>query len=335
LLQSAEAAGLAARLNMRTRWKLFIDKAANTFAEAEGALAAAKIAAIDSEYKSTFRSIMNVHDVVPDLKRAGGSEDLFVQLSDFHGQPAASARALLSESYVNALAISVYLAAALKHAGAPRFLVLDDVTSSFDAGHQLALMEVIRQKLQQPSNPSGLQFFILSHDGLLEKYFDRLGNDGSWKHHRLQGSPPMGQVLGQFQDANRLRANLVALLTAGQISQAEPLIRQYLEFKLTQIIRKVGVPVPIDFAMKETNRMVSNCLDAITGAIDLHKRAGTLVLDANQVQQLSTAHVPALLGNWCSHYETAAATSISGPMLLSVLQSIDDLSECFRYNDTA
>ena len=38
-------------------------------------------------------------------------------------------------------------------------------------------MELIRTKLQQPNNPNGLQFIILSHDGLLEKYFDRLGGN--------------------------------------------------------------------------------------------------------------------------------------------------------------
>lgn len=335
LEQVANANSAQARVDVRTRWKEFIDKASQVFAEAEGTLAGARIAAIETEYKDTFRAIMNVTDVVPRLKRGDASEDLFVQLSDFHGQPAASARALLSESYINALAISVYLAAALKHTGAPRFLVLDDVTSSFDAGHQLALMEVIRQRLQQPANAAGLQFFIISHDGLLEKYFDRLGNDGAWRHHRLQGSPPMGHILGQSQDANRLRSNLVTLLNAGQIPQAEPLIRQYLEFRLLQIIRKLDVPVPIDFAMKETNRMVSNCIDAISKAVDLHRRAGTLVLDQAQVQALSNVHVPSILGNWCSHYETASASSLSGPMLLNVLQTVDNFSECFRWDDTS
>src|SRR3546814_16264595 len=83
-----------------------------------------------------FRGIMKVADVVPELQRADGREDLHVQLSDFHGQRRLSARALLSESYRNALAIAVFLAAAAKHSGVPRFVVLDDVPSSFDSGHK-------------------------------------------------------------------------------------------------------------------------------------------------------------------------------------------------------
>jgi recombinational DNA repair ATPase RecF len=323
------------QLGIRERWKSFINRATLVFAEAEANLSKSKIAAIDSGYKDMFKRIMNVGDVVPDLQRADNREDLNVQLSDFHGQHSLSARALLSESYRNALAISVFLAAALKHTGAPRFVVLDDVTSSFDAGHQYFLMELIRGSLQYPSNPDGLQFIVLSHDALLEKYFDRHGGTGNWRHHRLQGAPPMGQVLSQSQDANRLRTNIQNLLSAGQVTQAEHLIRQYLEYKLQQIIRKVNVPVPIDFAIKDQARMVSNCLGAIKAAVDLHDNAGSLVLDTQQVQDLDTVHVPALIGNWVSHYETGTGGSLSAPVLLGVVQTIDDLAECFRFDDNS
>ncbi len=324
-----------ARLDIRERWKTFISKATAVFADAEAALSKARIGGIDAEYKSMFREIMQVGDVVPDLCRADDREDLHVQLSDFHGQHRLSARALLSESYRNALAISVFLAAALKHSGAPRFIVLDDVTSSFDAGHQYFLMELIRTKLQHPQKSDGLQFIILSHDGLLEKYFDRLGGTPGWHHNKLQGSPPMGAILHQAQGADRLKTTIASLLSAGQVTQAEPLIRQYLEYKLQQIIRRVDIPVPIDFAIKDTSRMVSNCLNAITSAIELHKKAGTLVLDAQQVQDIDNSHVPAIVGNWVSHYETGSGSSLSAPVLGGVVASIDALAECFRYEDTS
>ena len=323
------------RLEIRERWKNFVLAAARSFADAEAALSKARIQSIDAEYKSLFREIMRVGDVVPDLRRADNKENLHVQLSNFHGERSLSARALLSESYRNALAISVFLAAALKHSGTPRFVVLDDVTSSFDAGHQFHLMELIRTKLQQPQNADGLQFIILSHDTLLEKYFDRLGGLSQWNHNKLQGSPPTGAILQQAQGADRLKKTILSLLSAGQVSQSEPLIRQYLEYKLQQIIRRVGVPVPIDFAIKDTLRIVSRSLDAINSAIDLHKRAGTLVLDPQQVQDLDSAHVPAIVGNWVSHYETGTGSSLSAPALRGVISSIDALAECFRHDDTS
>ena len=323
-----------ARLDIRDRWKEFISKTTAVFSDAESALSKERIKGIDAEYKTMFREIMQVGDVVPDLFRADDKEDLLVQLSDFHGLHRLSARALLSESYRNALAISVFLSAALKHSGAPRFVVLDDVTSSFDAGHQYFLMELIRTKLQQPLNPDGLQFIILSHDGLLEKYFDRLGGTTGWHHNKLQGSPPMGAILHQAQGAERLKTTITSLLSAGQLKEAEPLIRQYLEYKLQQIIRKVDIPVPIDFAIKDTSRMVSNCLEAITSAVELHRKAGLLILDLTQIQAIDTIHMPAIVGNWVSHYETGSGSSLSARALGGIVTSIDAFAECFRYDDS-
>lgn len=323
-----------ARLDVRERWRSFIGEATGVFADAEATLSKSRITGIDAEYKDMFRKIMQIGDVVPELQRSDDKEHLNVQLSEFHGQHRLSARALLSESYRNALAISVFLAAALKHSGAPRFVVLDDVTSSFDSGHQFFLMELIRRRLQQPGNPDGLQFILLSHDGLLEKYFDRLGGTTDWHHNKLQGSPPMGAILHQAQGADRLKNTIASLLSAGQVTQAEPLIRQFLEYKLQQIIRKVDIPVPIDFAIKDASRMVSNCMDAIASAINLQKCAGSLVLDLQQVQDIDTTHVPAIIGNWVSHYETGSGGSLSAPVLGGVITTIDALAECFRYDDT-
>ena len=324
-----------ARLDIRERWKKFISNARTIFAGAEAALTESRIISIDAEYKSMFRDIMQVDDVVPDLQRTAGKEDLHVQLSEFHGLRRLSAQALLSESYRNALAISVFLAAALKHSGIPRFVVLDDVTSSFDAGHQFYLMELIRTKLQQPLNSNGLQFIILSHDGLLEKYFDRLGGESDWHHNSLQGTPPMGAIVNRAQGAERLKSAIESLLSAGQVTQAAPLIRQYLEYKLQQIIRKVNIPVPIDFAIKDTSRTVSHSLDAINSAIELQTRAGTLVMNEQQVRDINNLHVPAIIGNWVNHYETGTGSSLSAPVLFGVVESIDALAECFKYDDVA
>jgi len=277
---------------------------------------------------------MGVKDVVPELQRSDRREDLYVQLSDFHGQSGLSARALLSESFRNALAVSVFLSAAMKQTGAPRFIVLDDVTSSFDSGHQWNLMEIIRRQLQQPNNRDGVQFIILSHDSLLEKYFDKIGNTNDWHHQKLQGMPPMGMVLSQAQDADRLRATADRLLDAGQEQEAKPIVRQYLEFKLLKIIQKVKIPVPLDFAIKDERKMVSNSIDAISSAIDLHKKAGDLIMTQQQEDNFKDVLVPALIANWINHYETDASTSIAPAVLRGVLSDIDNVSECFRYDDT-
>ncbi len=154
-----------AKLN---RWKTFITNAAQSFATAETALANARIAEIQTDCQGLFGDLVRGGpDVRPTLNRAQNTEQVDLKLADFFGLPDLSARALLSESYRNAVAASIFLAAASSHKGVPRFMVLDDVTSSFDAGHQIALMESIRCKLRNGAVggvPDGLQFIILSHD---------------------------------------------------------------------------------------------------------------------------------------------------------------------------
>lgn len=268
------------------------------------------------------------------MQKVGGSEDLHLVLSLFYGLRNLSAPTLLAESYRNALAISIFLSALLNDQSPARFIVMDDVTSSFDAGHQFSLMEVIRTKVARPNNSDGPQVIMLSHDGLLEKYFDRISSDGSWHHQRIQGLPPRGAVLTQADDANRHRSSAERFLQVGQIEQAEPLIRQYLEFKLQQIIRKVDIHVPIDFAVRDDRKQVQACLDAITGELDIHEAAGRLILTQQQLSDIRTHYVPALLGNWLSHYATGVTASLSPHVLLSVLDTIDHLAYCFMYDCT-
>lgn len=330
---SKKYASASKKLAVRKGWQTFITTAADTYAEAEAELSKSKIAAIETEFKDMFANVMGVEDIKPNLERDDSKENLQVQLSEFHGLKDVSARALLSESYRNALAISVYLSAAINHSGVPRFIVLDDITSSFDSGHQINLMEYIRTKLRYPENNKGLQFIILSHDGIMRKYFDGQNQEAGWHHQSIEGNPP-GVITTQVKDANRVRTLATNFLSAGQVDVAQPWARQYLEFTLMQVIRKLDIPVPIDFAVKDHNRMISNCLEAIKSQVALHEAAGNLILDATQLSDFKNTYAPQMVANWISHYETAAGTSISAPVMNGLLDTADKLADCFKFDDT-
>lgn len=327
--------GIERRIEVRRRWSEFIGKVTEEYAAAETQLAREVMTELETDYRAIFDQIMGESEVVPTLRRQPGREELHVELSAFYGQNDVSARALLSESYRNSLALAVFLSAARKHEGVAKFIVLDDVTSSFDAGNQWQLMEVIRRTLQYNPMNDGLQFIILSHDGLLERYFDSAGNTGGWYPQRLKGVPPRRPVFSEVQASDRLRSVAVGYLDNGMVQEAEPYIRQYLEFVLMQIITKVRIPVPLDFAMREKNRMVKNCLDAIKNAIDLERRAGSLVIDSSQVKQMEQTHVPILVGNWVSHYETASSISLAPTALKAVIAAVDGITDCFKYDDAS
>lgn len=323
---------LEAKQKRRNSWITFIEAASRTFSEAEVALSTHQATTIETQYRQMYAEITNNPAVVPRLQRAAGTEDLHLRLEKFYGLSDVSATTLLQESYRNALAISIFLSTALRSTASGRFIVLDDVTSSFDAGHQFALMELLRNKVGRPGNPGGPQIILLSHDGLLEKYFDKLSGTTSWHHQKLQGLPPQGTILCQSQNADRLRLSAETFLNAGQTAPAEPLMRQYLEYTLLQIIRKVGISVPLDFSIRDDRKMVENAVNAIMDAVKLHQSAGSLILDASQVSNLQSVIVPGLIGNWVTHYATGVTSSLSPHVLLSVLTTVDDFADCFRYD---
>lgn len=323
-----------AKLN---RWKTFITNVAGQFATAEGALANARITDIQASCQELFGYLMRGGpDVRPTLNRAQNTEQVDLKLADFFGLQDQSARALLSESYRNAVAASIFMAAATRHQGVPRFMVLDDVTSSFDAGHQFSLMDTIRTKLRfgAPNGlPGGLQFIILSHDTSLEKYFDRLNGTTEWHHQKLQGMPPRGRLMIAAQQADRLKAQAEQYLNAGQVDIGEPIVRQYLEYKLGQIITRLEVPVPPDYATRGDKRTLSTYVDAITSAVSLYQAAGRCVLSAQQIADLQNHHGPSIMANYVNHYETGAGNPFNAYALLGVLQSVDALADCFCMSD--
>lgn len=318
-------------LDLRSAWAIFIGTVSDEFAKAEVRLSTSKTTALETDYRQMYEQVTNNPEIAPLLKKSDTSEELHLRLARFYGLADLSAATLLPESYRNALAICIYLAAVLHSSSEARYMVLDDVTSSFDAGHQWSLMELIRTKIAYPANPNGPQVIILSHDGLLEKYFDTMEAKTNWHHQRLQGMPPKGLVYPHTQDVNRLEQGARQQLLAGQTDLAMPLIRQYLEQKLLQVIRKLEIPVRLDFSIRDDRKMVANCLDTISSALDLHKRAGDLILDAQQVHDLETVYVPALVANWVSHYSTATGVSLSPYVLIGVLDTINKVTECFTY----
>jgi hypothetical protein len=269
--------------------------------------------------------------VKPALKKAANAEGISLELQEFFTLKNVSAQALLSESFRNAFAVSVYLASASLYGGAPRFVILDDVTSSFDAGHQFHLMELIRTQFARPGKADGPQVILLSHDTLLEKLFKRHANDPGWTHQRLEGTARTA-VLPQSDAINRVRDATEKALNAGQIDSATPWLRRYLEHTLLDIIQKVRIPVPIDFALDDNQKQVQHAISAIEAAVKLHQAAGDLVLDPNQVKGIAL-HMASIVGNFVSHEATGSTAPFSAGSLLGVLKSIDDYADCFKMTE--
>jgi hypothetical protein len=328
----AESASEGARALRVQSLKLFLDQAATTYADAEAHIGKERLSKVEPVCRSIFKDIMFA-PVVPTLKKREGGEELGIELAEFWNLKNVSAQALLSESFRNAFAISVYLAAASLYGGAPRFMVLDDVTSSFDAGHQQHLVEVIRTRFARPLTPSGPQVIFLTHDTLLEKLFNRLSNTPEWAHQRLEGTARTA-VLPQAGAANKVRDATIEMLNAGRIDDAAPRIRQFLEYTLHQVIDRLRIPVPMDLAFGDEKRTAGEYLKAINAAVALHEKAGDLVLDAGQKTALGL-HSSTITGNYLAHWSTGQSQAFSAPALLGVMAAIEAFPDSFKHQPSA
>lgn len=319
---------MMAKIERTTRLKQFLDAVSSGFSDAEANAATRRLAAVEPICQTLFSKIMHL-GVVPAIAKPAGSEELSISLASFHTLTNLSAPSLLSESYRNAFAISVYLAAASLFGGAAKFLVLDDVTSSFDGGHQYHLMEAMRSSFARPGIPNGPQVILLSHDTLLEKYFNTQMNAGIWWHQRIQGSPRTA-VLPQNNAVNRLRDSITNMLNAGNAIDGGAMMRDYLEYRLEEVIAKVAIPVPINVAISDDKRLASAFLEAIKDGVKLHKAANSLILEAAQEAGLNTAMMT-IVGNYLAHWNTGQTALFTPPALLGVVQAIDDFVDCFKY----
>lgn len=320
-----------ARAGRVEKVKAFLDQASRTFARAESDLATERLRAVQPVCQTIFKEIM-FSDVVPALDKPAGSEEMSIRLESFWGLQDQSAQALLSESFRNGFAVSVYLAAASLYGGAPRFMVLDDVTSSLDAGHQHHLVEVIRTKFARPAVATGPQVIILSHDTILEKLFNKHAGSPTWSHQRLEGTARTS-VLTQAGAVNKVRDATLDLLNQGRVIDAAPRIRQYLEYILAKVIDRCRIPVPMDLVFADEKHTPGAYLEAINAAVDLHTRAGDLVLDAAQVAALNM-NSGSIVGNYLAHWSTGQTQTFSAPALLGVMQAIDRFSDSFTYEPT-
>ena len=102
-----------------------------------------------------------------------------------------------------------------------------------------------------------------------------------------------------------------------------------LEGKLLEIIAKVKIPVPLDFAITDQKKMPDNALRAIQDAIALHTAATTLKMNASQVASFTTNGVT-MVGKFLAHYATGSTSTFTSAALNQVLKAIDDLAQCFQ-----
>lgn len=313
-------------------WTSFIGQIKDDYEDAYNVLMDEIASMIDNDTKLFFKEIMGNVDIIPKLKKEAKGQKVNILLEKFYGNTTGQkAAALLSESYRNALSLSIYFAAALKSKSLGNFIIVDDITSSFDSGHQLYLLDLIKRKISiNPANKKGKQIIFLTHDGLLKKVLNENDNNLKyWKHYNLNANKDVVS-LKPFE-SNELKLAIQQKINNGNYVGSD--FRMYYEFVLLEIIEKLNLEIPFSLINSNDDKMVGKLSIAIQEIIELKRASGKirgLRLPNKNDFKIHTQQ----LANNLSHWASSSGISLSNSVLNRIVSDIDDFKKLFQYNCT-
>lgn len=313
-------------------WTTFTNKVKDDYEDAYNTLMDEIASMIDTDTKLFFKEIMGDVDIIPKLKKENKGQKINILLEKFYSNTTdIKAAPLLSESYRNALSLSIYFAAALKSRSAGSFIVVDDITSSFDSGHQLFLLDLIKSKISiSPSNKKGKQIIFLTHDGFLKKPLNEASNQKNWTHYSLNYNKDFTSL--KPITSNDLRNNLIRKISNNEYDNSD--LRIYYESVLLEIIEKLNLEIPYSLINSHDEKMVNNLILAISEIIEMKTTSKKIKKGLRlPTKQDFKSHIQQLCNN-LSHWSSAREASISTTALNRIVLDIDSFKQKFQYNCT-
>lgn len=236
----------------------------------------------------------------------------------FYGRPISPPLKVLSESHLNSLGISLFLASAQHFNKTNGFLILDDVVSSFDVNHRRSLARLLRDGFPDT------QFLLFTHDDL---WFDLLKQDlppNSWLFKELaKWSHENGVQI--IESPMTLRERIQHCLDTSDINGAANKCRILIEGVLKQICEDLGVRLEYRSREKNDRREARELIDGLTTYLkanqSLRQRESKLLFSDLRADQL--------LANIGSHHRNLGATSLARGDIETTLKDIDEFEALF------
>jgi chromosome segregation ATPase len=194
-----------------------------------------------------------------------------------------------SESHLNCFGISFFLASVIAFNKENKFIVLDDVISSFDSTHRKRFADLIFEKF------SDYQFILLTHESEWFSYVQQIAKRKGWTIGEIKWSELKGAHLEE--KPSDLKEYIERELANSSIETLGNPIRKYLEAKLKDIC--LNLDVKVNFRLNDVNekRMPNELLNELKSKIN--KNGGQ---DFNaKIPVIDRVINSSLLGNLLSH----------------------------------
>jgi recombinational DNA repair ATPase RecF len=203
-----------------------------------------------------YYSLLHPDENVDQVKlRVIGDEGIEFEYC-FHGKPTYPPMKYLSESHLNSLGICLFLASAKVFNKTTKFLVLDDIVTSFDHGHRRRLLRLLKDRF------SDWQIILLTHEHLWFEMVRREFAQSGWQFNELIWDSENG--IQNDPVAADWRALIAEKRKKYDVSND---IRKYLEASLKEIAAALEVKVAFRFNDKNENRMSGELLSALRATV--------------------------------------------------------------------
>ncbi|NCB69258.1 MAG: hypothetical protein EOM47_10490 [Bacteroidia bacterium] len=194
-----------------------------------------------------------------------------------------------SESHLNCFGISFFLASVIAFNKENKFIVLDDVISSFDSAHRKRFADLLFEKF------ADYQFILLTHELEWFSYIQQLAKRKGWIIGEIKWTEANGTHLEE--KPNDLKEFIERELANSSVETLGNPIRKYLEGKLKDIC--LNLDVKVSFRLNDVNekRMPDELLNELKSKIN---KNGGQDLKAKMpiIERVANS---SLLGNLLSH----------------------------------
>ncbi len=239
-----------------------------------------------------FYQFMNPDEQFQELKIVTiGEEDELNGITieyEYNGNWVSPPQKYFSESHLNCFGLSFYLASVIAFNEESRFIVLDDVISSFDSNHRKRFADLIFEKLDK------FQVILLTHESEWYQYVSQLAKRKNWLINEIKWNPIDGTYL---EDKPIDLIEIIETnLAKGNVEILGNPIRKYLEHSLKEICANLEVKVIFRFNVLNEKRMSDELLNELKSKID--KSSYDLKAQMPIIDRVINSNI---LGNLLSH----------------------------------
>jgi energy-coupling factor transporter ATP-binding protein EcfA2 len=216
-----------------------------------------------SDKINSFYQFMNPDEQFDDLRIAIlGDEDKLLGITvqyKFNGEWVSPPQKYFSESHLNCFGISFFLASVIAFNNESKFIVFDDVISSFDSTHRIRFANLLLSEFSE------YQLIVLTHESNWFEYFRNAVKGKNWLVNSVLWNQTKGTHFSETSE--NLKNKIEKKIADSNTDKLGNDIREYLENILKNIA--VNIEVKLKFLLNDRNedRMAYELLTEVKGRV--------------------------------------------------------------------